>query len=392
MGEPRRKRVGIMLSIETEHWHGVLQGLAEGFRAEPAVQVVKIARPERFETARLKRLRLDGLITRVSSKADEDALLAAGLPVINVSGRRVGNRLTNVINDDRRVGELAARFYLRRGFRRLGFCGVSRHRSSTLRQEGFAEAARAAGEAADELMLPEMPEGDAPSPQAVNRISEWLGRAERPLGVFCFNDAVARAVAEACADIGAAIPDDVAVLGVDNDDIQLGFSAIALSSIELNRRRVGFIAAERMIALLAQPKLAAETLLVPPLKIVARGSTDKLAVKDEVVAEALDYLADHLGNTIYVDEVARAVGVSRRSLEMRFKTALGTTVYAEVQRQQLERAEVLLMENPKMTIAEVAYACGFQDARHLSVVCRRRLGCTPGSLRTPRRVPVPAGD
>ncbi len=388
MVELRRKRVGIMLSIETEHWHGVLQGLAEGFRAEPAVQVVKIARPDKFEAARLKRLRLDGLITRVGSKADEEALLATGIPVINVSGRRVGGRLTNVINDDRRVGELAARFYARRGYRNFGYCGAARHRSSTSRKEGFVDQARASGGEASELVLPEMPEGDAPSPQAVNRIADWLGKAERPLGVFCFNDAVARAVAEACADMGASIPEDVAVLGVDNDDIQLGFSAVALSSIELNRRRVGFMAAERMVELLMNPLLPVETLLVPPLKIVARGSTDKLAVNDEVVAEALDYLADHLGNTIYVDEVARAVGVSRRSLEMRFKAALGTTVYAEVQRQQLERAEVLLMENPKMTIAEVAYACGFQDARHLSVVCRRRLGCTPGSLRTRSRLPA----
>ncbi|MCC5023795.1 MAG: helix-turn-helix domain-containing protein [Candidatus Synoicihabitans palmerolidicus] len=226
-----------------------------------------------------------------------------------------------------------------------------------------------------------MPEGDAPSPKAVEQIAEWLAPLPRPVGVFCFNDAVARAVAEACADISAVIPDDIAIGGVDNDDIQLGFSAIALSSIELNRRRLGFIAAGRMLAMVADSTMEAETLRVSPLKIVARGSTDKLAVNDEAVAEALDYIADQLGNTIYVEEIARAVGVSRRSLEMRFKAALKTSVYAEVQRQQLERAEVLLMENPKLTIAEVAFACGFQDARHLSVVCRRRLNCTPGSLR-----------
>jgi len=104
-------------------------------------------------------------------------------------------------------------------------------------------------------------------------------------------------------------------------------------------------------------------------------------VNDPVVAAALDYIADRLGNAIYVDDVARETGVSRRSLEMRFRAALKTSVYAEVQRQQLERAEILLKENPKLTIAEVAYACGFQDARHLSVVCRRKLGRTPGSLR-----------
>ncbi len=370
-----------MLSIETEHWHGVLQGLAEGFRAEPELQVIKIARPARFEAARLRRLQLDGLITRVGTKADEEALREAGLPVVNVSGRVEQVGLTNVINDDARVGELAGRFFARRGFRHFGFCGVTRHQSSRLRADGFHRTAGAAGAVAPDLLLPEMPEGDAPSLKAVSRIAAWLQPLPKPLAVFCFNDAVARAVAEACTDLKAAIPDDIAILGVDNDDIQLGFSALALSSIELNRRRIGFLAAQRLMQMVRQPDLPPETLRVPPLKIVARGSTDKLAVNDEVVAEALDYIADHLGNKIYVDEIARAVGVSRRSLEMRFKAALDSSVYTEVQRQQLERAEVLLMEHPKMTIAEVAYACGFQDARHLSVVCRRKLNRTPGSLR-----------
>ncbi|MCF3649182.1 substrate-binding domain-containing protein [Synoicihabitans lomoniglobus] len=370
-----------MLSIETEHWHGVLQGLAEGFRRSPQVQVIKIARPAKFEPVKLRRLQLDGLITRLASREDEVALLKLGVPVVNVSGRTEGKGLTNIINDDERVGELAARFFVRRGFERLGFCGVDRHRSSRLRGRGYRRAGKAAGATTEMLVLPEMPEGDAPSARAVARIATWLKPQQRPVGVFCFNDAVARAVAEACADIGANIPADVAVLGVDNDDIQLGFSSVALSSIELNRRRIGYEAARRLLAEIENPDLPVETVRVPPLKIVARGSTDKLAVNDEVVAAALDYIGDRLANTIYVEEVARSVGVSRRSLEMRFRAALQTSVYAEVQRQQLERAEVLLQENPKMTIAEVAYACGFQDARHLSIVCRRKLGRPPGSLR-----------
>jgi LacI family transcriptional regulator len=381
MPEERRKRVGIMLTMDTEHWHGVLQGLADGFRAAPSVQVVKISRPERFEAAALRRLKLDGLITRIASKEDEDLLAKAGLPVINVSGRFAADRLTNVIHDDERVGALAAAFFRRRGYASFGFCGVERHRSSRLRRQGFLKALRGDGITVAEVILPELSEGDAPSPKAVKRLASWIEPLPKPLAIFCFNDAIARAVAEACAEVAMTIPDDVAVLGVDNDDIQLGFSAVALSSIELNRRLIGLKAAQRLLQMVEEPMMPVETLRVPPLKIVARGSTDKLAVNDPVVAAALDYIADRLGNSIYVEDVARETGVSRRSLEMRFRAALKTSVYAEVQRQQLERAEILLVENPKLTIAEVAYACGFQDARHLSVVCRRKLGCTPGSLR-----------
>lgn len=370
-----------MLSIETEHWHGVLQGLADGFRDTPEVQVVKIARPEQLNVGSLRRLRLDGLITRVSSRRDEAALLASGIPVVNVSGRFHAPKIDNVFNDDERVGEMAAAFFQRRGFTSFGFCGVERHRSSRLRLRGYERVLKSANFKPSTMVLPELPEGDAPSLSAVRRLTSWLRTLPKPVAVLGFNDALARAVAEACSEGGMVIPDDLAVLGVDNDDIQLGFSSVALSSIELNRRRIGQNAAQCMVARLADRNLPATTQTVPPLKIVARGSTDKFAVNDPVVAEALDYITEHLANPIYVDDVAREVGVSRRSLEVRFRSALQTSVYAEVQRQQLDRARVLLIETPKMTIAEVAYACGFQDARHLNVVCRKKLDCTPGSLR-----------
>jgi len=370
-----------MLSLETEHWHGVLQGLADGFRDAPDVQVLKIARPDDFEVAALRRLRIDGVITRVASRAEEAVLLRAGIPVVNVSGRFHAAKLDNVYNDDERVGQMAAVFFQRRGFTAVGFCGVEKHRASRLRQKAFRDQLKTWHFVPSELVLPELPEGGTPSLRAVGRMADWLMDLPKPVALFAFNDAIARALAEACGERGMAIPESVAILGVDNDDTQLGFSTVALSSIELNRRRIGLTAAQRLYARVVEGLSDIGTERVPPLKIVARGSTDKLAVNDPVVAEALDYITEHLGNTIYVDEVAREVGVSRRSLEVRFRAALETSVYAEVQRQQLDRARVLLQESPRMTIAEVAYACGFQDARHLNVVCRKKLGCTPGALR-----------
>jgi len=279
------------------------------------------------------------------------------------------------------VGQMAAAFFQRRGFTRFAYCGVEKHRSSRLRYKGFRDKLATWDYAPDEMILPELPEGGTPSLRAVDRVGQWLRGLTGPVALFGFNDAIARAVAEACSEHDLKIPDDVAVLGVDNDDTQLGFSAVALSSIELNRRLIGLQAAKRLRARVLSRDVGSETERVPPLKIVARGSTDKLAVNDPVVAEALDYITEHLANAIYVDDIAREVGVSRRSLEVRFRAALETSVYAEVQRQQLDRARVLLQESPRMTIAEVAYACGFQDARHLNVACRKKLGCTPGSLR-----------
>jgi len=233
-----------------------------------------------------------------------------------------------------------------------------------------------------------LPRGDqnAPYPDATrSRLAAWLKGLPRPVGIFAFTDRVALELDEACARLGLRVPEDVALIGVGNDLARVEFAHVPLTSVQLNTQGIGTLAAETLQHLMderpnvrRQAASAAET-LVSPQKIVTRQSTDRHAVEDEAVAAALDYIREHAGNTIYVEDVARAAGVTR-VLELRFRAAFGGAVNAEILRQHFERAEELMSE-PTLTLGEIAYASGFESPSVFATAFRRRYGKAPSEFR-----------
>jgi LacI family transcriptional regulator len=200
------------------------------------------------------------------------------------------------------------------------------------------------------------------------------------VGILGFTDRVALEIDEACARVGLRVPEDVAILGVGNDLARVEFAHVALTSIQLNTQQIGLRAAETLQAMLDGRQVEPGEILVNPQKIVTRRSTDRFAVDDEIVALALDHMREHVGNTIYVEEVARAAGVARRVLELRFRRALGTSVYAEAQRMHFERA-IELMPEPGLTLGEIAYASGFESPSVFATAFRRQYGVAPSAYR-----------
>jgi LacI family transcriptional regulator len=210
-------------------------------------------------------------------------------------------------------------------------------------------------------------------------LAAWLRRLPLPVGILGFNDRVALELAEACHLVGLEIPRQVALVGVGNDLTRLEFAPTEITSIELPTFQLGYEAARLVWQLMRKPRRPAEYLLPPP-KIITRRSTDHFAVADEIVAAALDHIRENRSNTIYVEDVARVAGVSRRVLEKRFRRALDLSVYAVVQRSHLERAQEL-MADPALSLSEIAYASGYENPRHLSLAFRRLLQTTPGRYR-----------
>jgi LacI family transcriptional regulator len=209
---------------------------------------------------------------------------------------------------------------------------------------------------------------------------KWLRALPHPSGVFCFTDRVAVEVAEACARARLKVPEQVAILGTGNDATRLDFAHVEVSSIQLNTLRIGELAAETLHRMISQPDRPPTEILVPPQRISIRRSTDRFAVDDELVAAALDHIIAHVGNPIYVTEVARTVGVSRRSLELHFRRALGTSVYAQVQRVRFERV-LELMTDPAMSLDAIAYSTGFGGAAAFSTMFRRHFKAAPSVYR-----------
>ncbi len=381
-GLPPPRRIAVYLSLATEHGRGILRGIARFFHQRPEVTVLKFSDPRTYDTAALRRLKLDGIIARVATRCNETALTSLGLPVVNVSGQVPTPRLPLINTDDLRVGQLALRHLHGRAYRHFAYCGNTTHLGSVLRYRGFCAEARALGVHA---AIPRhiLPRGDqnAPYPDAPRiRLAAWLKTLPRPIGLLGFTDRVALELDEACARIGLRVPEDVAILGVGNDLARVEFAHVALTSIQLNTQQIGLLAAETLQAMMDGRRVAPEEILVSPQKIVTRRSTDRFAVDDEVVALALDHMREHVGNTIYVEEVARAAGVARRVLELRFRAALGTSVYAEAQRLHFENA-LELMPEPGLTLGEIAYASGFESPSVFASAFRRRFGVTPSAYR-----------
>lgn len=372
-------RLAVILQLDTEHGRGILRGIARFFRQYPDVQVWKFGRGDILSAFALRRLNADGVIARVGTDEEERILRSLRVPVVNVSGSRPTPALPTVNSDDAIVGRLAARHLISRGYRRLAFCGTPGHLASRRRRAAFAAEARASG-------LPPV------------RALRWSGLAAldpdrrdsalaadladlpRPVGVFGFTDSVAIAIAEACQEARLRVPEDVAVLGVGNDLTRLDFAHVDVSSIQLNTARIGEIAAESLRSWLLTRRRPRREVLLPPVKIVTRRSTDLFAVNDEAVAGALEHIRAHVGNPIYVTEVARAAGVSRRILELRFRRCLGTTVNAEIQRTHFEHA-IELMGGSELTLSEIAFASGFDSAQRFSTAFRHRYGVAPARYR-----------
>jgi LacI family transcriptional regulator len=376
------RRIAAYLSLATEHGRGILRGIARFFHQQPEVIVLKFSDPRAYDAAALRRLRPDGIIARVATRRNEEILAGLGVPVVNVSGQIATPRLPLVNTDDLRVGQLALQHLHGRAYRQFAYCGNTTHLGSMLRYRGFCTEARRLGITA---AIPQhiLPQGDqnAPYPDATRtRLAAWLQGLPRPVGILGFTDRVALELDEACGRLGLRVPEDVALIGVGNDLARIEFAHVALTSIQLNTQRIGLLAAEMLQARMDGRRDPPGEILVSPQKIVTRLSTDRFAVDDEVVALALDHLREHVGNTIYVEEVARAAGVTRRVLELRFRAALGTSVYAEAQRLHFERA-LELMPEPALTLGEIAYASGFESPSVFAAAFRRRHGVTPSEYR-----------
>jgi LacI family transcriptional regulator len=175
------------------------------------------------------------------------------------------------------------------------------------------------------------------------------------------------------------IPHHTAVLGVDDDRLLCRFASPPLSSIALPNDRVGYLAAETLDRLLAGETVPAERLL-PPLHVVERESTALLAVEDAAVAAAMQFIAENADEPLQVEDVAREAGLSARTLQRRFRKALGRTVWAEIHRAHVSRAQKLLT-GTRMSIAEIAVASGFADFRRMAEAFRKSVGVSPAAYR-----------
>jgi LacI family transcriptional regulator len=278
--------------------------------------------------------------------------------------------------DDAAVAQLAAQHFMERGFREFAFCGDARFRWSQRRGARFGELVRARGcTCHDYPAPPRVPNGDA----EVDAIAQWLAALPKPVAVFACYDNRGQQVLEACRRAGLAVPEEVAVLGVDNDEALCALSPPPLSSVILNPRRVGWEAAALLSLQMRGEKVSGEPYLIPPVGIATRQSSDILAVADANLAAALRYIREHACAGIRVSDVLHHCPMARRALEEKFRRYIGRTPRQEILRVQINRVKELLV-GTELPISEIAARTGFEP-EYLSAVFRQEVKLAPTDYR-----------
>jgi LacI family transcriptional regulator len=323
-----------------------------------------------------------GLIASVLTEGLSKLLQGLRQPLVNVASVVPGLPFPQVRVDHRLVGQAAAEHLRNCGLQHFAFVGNAHHLYSTEREAGFRDALTAVGHAADHFY-----ERHARSYRqrgrllvVDERLRRWLQALPKPVGIFAGHDVWALQVVEACRLAGLRVPEDVAVVGADNDDLLCELARPSLSSVIVPAERVGYEAAALLDRLLAGDKPPREPVLIPPPGVVGRKSSDVLAIDDPVVAQAVRFLRDSAHLPLRVSDVLRAVPVSRRVLERRFRAVLERGLAAEIRRLHVEKAKQLLAKSelPMQTIAE---RCGFSSQYQFSRAFRREVGMTPTDFR-----------
>ena len=284
----------------------------------------------------------DGIIARIENRTIARAIKATGLPVVDVSAARLVPAAPWVETDDGAIARAVVDHLAERGFDHFAYCGDSRFKWSGLRQQCFAELVAARGRKCHALVTEV---DDAEDPERQQRaIARWIKKLPNPIGIMACYDIRGRQVIDACRAVGVAVPDEVAVIGVDNDELLCDLSDPPLSSVIPDSHRTGYAAAELLEQMMRGRAVDASGLFIPPLGVATRRSTDVLAIGDPHVVSAMRYIRDHACDGINVEDVLRHVPVSRRILESRFRSHLGRTPHQQIARLQLDRAKQLLRD------------------------------------------------
>jgi LacI family transcriptional regulator len=330
-----------------------------------------------------------GIIARVATPQVAKAILATGLPVValDLSEAQLApgspwSRMCQLTSDSEGAARLAVKHLLEKGLRHFGFIGIAGKVWSDRREQAFVREMAEAGY--QTLVYPSARRRRLPWGREQAVMSRWLAGLPKPVGIMACNDDRGREVLVACRQARLRVPEEVAVIGVDNDELLCDLSDPPLSSVALGAERAGFEAAALLDDLMAGRVRKRRRLVATALGVVARRSTDVLVHEDPEVAAALRFIHDRAGQPIRVHDVVADLGDARRTLEIRFRQALGHSIHAEIQRTRLERAKQLLLETD-LPLPRVARACGFGSPSYLAAVFRRHLGVTPVKYRANNR-------
>ncbi len=386
MSKPRRVAIQLDLALPYKRHAELFAGTQEYAQEHGWESILDEYIEDTLPAGRVKSIPYDGIISRATRElAERTALL--GIPVVNVwRSSPVRDRLPSVYSDFEAIGRLRAEHLLSRGFQR--FAGLtSTTFAHKLEMKSFRSVLADAGHSCPVATVP-LPGGNVARWRKTEQvIATCMESWQPPIGVYVGSDGVGRTLAQVCLRHGWRVPEDVAIIAGENEETLCNNPRPSLTSVELGHRRIGYEAARLLDRLMDGEEPPAEPILLPPVGLVVRESTDFFAVDDPLVAEALAFIAAKSHLPIGPSDVAEAVITELRSLQRRFRKYLDRPIADEIRRVRLERAKRELTQS-KRPVAEISRAVGFGDTMRMYQIFRRELGVTPSDYRRERQVQI----
>ena len=393
MAKPRIPQVALLAPLTLKGQQDALRGILQYIRLHGPWRLYRMeGRSGEQKLLDLKRWGCTGIITGVCSMKAAELISRAGVPVVvfepSPDMRDPSHplaRYTSSCCDSFAVGQLAARYFMDRHYTRFAFIGEPHGLYwSKERESGFKNALKSAG-------LPCAVYGNPTAKERRDwsveqpRMQAWLKALPKPIALFAAMDGRGRQVLDACMGADISVPSEIAVLGVDDDELICEATFPTMSSIQINSQQDGHMIAEHLDRLMQGERLRKRVISSQPTRVVTRRSTDATVIPDRQIARALEFIWKEAGHqAIHVPDVVRQIGSSRRFAETHFKTVVGRTILEEIQRVRLERVCTLLAET-NLPVGEITRQCGFERESYLARLFKKRFDASMSGYRATTR-------
>ncbi len=366
--------IALAINVGITHLERVVRGIRDYAERHTDWRFLISPETHYLSPTALEGWRGGGVIALANTREDVEVLASLDCPVVNLSGATEATPFPRVRPNYGELGRMAARHLLERGYRRFGFYGIADVWYSKCYQAGFSGELAGRGFGCSALEVPGTLRAETRWDVGQDELERWLETLVPPFAVMAAHDPRAAMVIRACERVGLRVPEDVAVIGVNNDTVACESCRPPLTSIERNDGEIGLEAARMLDGLIRGRSPAAVETVVPPGRIRERVSTDSLAIDQPDLLSAVEFARAHFRKPIGVGDLVEASPRSRRWLEDAFAESLGCTPRTFLFRLRLREARRLLRDEPELALGEVARRCGYSGTRQMNVQFRREWG------------------
>lgn len=374
-----RTRIGLLFPLESDYAHQFVRGIVRYAHRQNRWDILTEQGVPTLRWKDVPKCQADGFIAGVHTPAQYKLLAERNVPVVNVYHGLVDFPFTTVLTDNRAIGRMAAEHLLEQGLENFAYVGSSTMGYDRERRESFEQVVQQAGFSVTPCLTQFIPGSRGAAGRlrvGEKRMADFLSDLKTPVGILAGTDNYGVGVLQAASLLGLSVPDQLAVVAVNNDDVLCDLIRPGLSSIAHDAERIGYEAAVQLGKLLQGAPPPAEPIYISPDQLVIRASSDILRIDDVHVAEAIRFIRNHAGRFIDVSDILHVVPISRRSLENRFRDAMGCTIHQEIRRTHINHARQL-MAHTDAPLADISRRSGFNHTSRFREAFHKETGISP---------------